>query len=144
MKTVLAPTDLDNVTIHLNAGNDVALKYRPYRIVFTLGGDEHEVNNGDTLTLRCPDAFTLQEVRASVKTAGGLLQFNVTHNGTTVFSTPLTIDAAEKTSMTASTPAVLSVTAITLDSELVASVTSDGGGNAFGAVIVLLGKIVLN
>lgn len=142
-KAIIAVTDIDNVTLNLNGASKLAIKYRPYRIVFTLGGDSHEVASGDTLTMRCPDAFTLEEVRASVKTAAGLLAFDVKKNSVSMFSTLLTIDAGEKTSLTAAASAVLSTTAVAQDDELEISVSSDGGGNAFGATVVLMGKITL-
>lgn len=143
VKSFVMAADIDGVTLEINAGDKLAVKFRPYRIAFLLGGDAHEVTTGDTLTIRCPDAFTLEEVRASVKTAGGVLIFDIKKNGTTILSTPLTIDASEKTSLTAAVPAVISTSAIAQDNELEVSVTDDGGGNAFGAFVILMGKIEL-
>jgi hypothetical protein len=61
------------------------------------------------LTVRAPFAGTLEEVRASVTTAptGATLTIDINESGTSVLSTKLTIDAGEKTSTTAATPAVI-------------------------------------
>ena len=71
-------------------------------------------------TFRMPYAATLVAVRASVNTAptGSTIVIDVNKNGTTVLSTKLSIDASEKTSYTAATPAVISVTAIAIDDEI--------------------------
>ena len=72
--------------------------------VFELGGTTSSVDY-----LRMPYDFRLTEVRASVGTAGAvLLTINIKESGTTILSTNLTIDAAEKTSKTAATPVVIS------------------------------------
>lgn len=61
------------------------------------------------VTFRHPWDCILLGVRASVTTAptGSTIQVDVNHEGTSVFSTPLTIDAGEKTSVTAATQSVL-------------------------------------
>lgn len=71
-------------------------------------------------TFRVPFAGTLTAVRASVTTAqgsGSILTVDVNKNGTTVLSTKLTIDNSEKTSTTAATPPVISVSSIADDDE---------------------------
>lgn len=69
---------------------------------------------------RMPFAMTLTEVRLSVNTAptGSTLTVNVKDSGTTIFSTKPTIDAGEKTSTTAATPAVISDAALASDAEI--------------------------
>jgi hypothetical protein len=62
----------------------------------------------------------------------------VKKNGTTVFSTTVTIDATEKTSKTAATAAVLSTTALADDDELTFIVSTAGTGAA-GAKVTILG-----
>lgn len=75
-------------------------------------------------TFRMPYAFTLTAVRASVTTAptGANLVIDINENtgggATTILSTKLSIDATEKTSTTAATPAVISDTALADDAEI--------------------------
>jgi hypothetical protein len=54
-----------------------------------------------------PYAFTVTDVRASVNTAptGSTILIDINEGGTTILSTKLMIDASEKTSTTAATPA---------------------------------------
>jgi len=62
------------------------------------------------LTFRVPFALTLTDVRANVNTAptGAAIQVDINKNGVSALSTPITIDATEKTSVTAATPPVIS------------------------------------
>ncbi len=94
------------------------------------------------VTFRAPFAFTLTAVRASLKTAqtsGSIFTVDVKKNGTTVLSTLITIDNTEKTSTTAATPPVISVSAIADDDELTLLVTQIGDGTAIGLKVVLIG-----
>ena len=61
------------------------------------------------VVFRAPCAFLLTGVRASVTTAptGSTLQVQIRNAGNDVLSTKLSIDASEKTSTTAATPAVI-------------------------------------
>lgn len=92
------------------------------------------------VTFRIPYAFTLTQIRASLNTvsSSGTPTFDVKKNGTTVFSTLLSIDASEKTSQTAATPAVLSTTSLADDDEITIDVTVAGAG-AKGAKLVFIG-----
>jgi hypothetical protein len=92
--------------------------------------------------LRAAHAFTLTEVRASLQTASssGLPTMDIKKNGVTVLSTALSIDATEKTSKTAATPAVISVSAIADDDELSVDVTAAGTG-AKGLIVTLIGHL---
>jgi len=69
---------------------------------------------------RMPYAFQLSAVRASVTTAptDATLIIDITEGGSTILSTLLTIDATEKTSTTAATPAVISDSALANDAEI--------------------------
>jgi hypothetical protein len=71
-------------------------------------------------TFRMPYAATLTAVRASMNTAptGSTAIFDINQNGSTLLSTKLSIDAGEKTSYTAATPAVIGTSALTVDSEI--------------------------
>lgn len=94
------------------------------------------------LTFRMPYAMTLTEVRASVATAptGAALQIDVNDGGISIFSTPVTVDAGEKTSVTAAVPAVISDPALADDAEVTIDIDQVGSTVAgAGLKIVLLG-----
>jgi hypothetical protein len=90
--------------------------------------------------VRAAQAFTLMAVRSSLQTASssGLVTVDIKKNGTTVLSTDLSIDATEKTSTTAATPAVISVPSISDDDELSIDITAAGTG-ATGLIVTLIG-----
>lgn len=71
-------------------------------------------------TFRMPWAATLVAVKAGLTTAptGSTAVFDINKNGTTVLSTKLSVDAGEKTSYTAATPAVISVSSFAIDDEV--------------------------
>jgi hypothetical protein len=91
---------------------------------------------------RAPCAFTITAVRASLLTASssGLPTVNIKKNGVTVLSTALSIDATEKTSTTAATPAVISVPAVADDDELSIDITVAGTG-AKGLIVSIIGNV---
>lgn len=94
------------------------------------------------VTFRMPYAFTLSSIRASLTTAqtsGSLLTVNVKKNGTTVFSTKITFDNTEKTTVTAAAPSVLSTTALADDDEITVDIDQVGDGTAKGLKIMLIG-----
>jgi len=83
---------------------------------------------------RAPYAMDLAAgyIRANLRTAptGAIFTVDVHMNGLTMFSTLLTIDIGEKTSVTAATPAVLSVTDVPDDALFEVFVTQVGSGTA--------------
>ncbi len=92
--------------------------------------------------VRIPYAFTLTGVRCSVLTAptGAVLTVDINKNGTTVLSTKLTIDATEKTSTTATTPAVISVSSFADDDSIEIDIDTIGSTIAgAGLVVTLIG-----
>ncbi len=96
------------------------------------------------VTFRMPYAFTLSAVRASVTTAptGSVLTVDINEAGTTILSTKLTIDATEKTSTTAATPAVISDAALADDAEI--TIDIDGVGSTVagaGLKVYLIGTL---
>lgn len=84
------------------------------------------------ITFRLPFAATLLAVRASVTTApiGANLVVDVNEGGVSVLSTKLSIDAAEKTSTTAITPAVISDSALADDAEMTIDIDQVGSSTA--------------
>lgn len=93
------------------------------------------------ITFRMPHAMTLTAVRASLTGAAGSGTFtiDIKEGGSTILSTLLTIDATEKTSTTAATPAVISDTALADDAEITIEVTDDAAGDAVGLKVYLIG-----
>jgi hypothetical protein len=114
----------------------------PYDWIIALGDESTAITTGAAkVTVRAPRAMTLTKVKASLTTAGSTSSaFDVNLNGTSVFSTTLTIDASEKTSETAATAAVLSTTAISADDELTFDIDT-AGTSAAGAKITLVGTV---
>jgi len=82
------------------------------------------------ITFRAPQAMTISAVRASLSTAAstGTVTVDINEAGASIFSTLLTIDATEKTSTTAATPAVISDTAIADDAEITIDIDVAGTG----------------
>lgn len=94
------------------------------------------------LTFRMPYAFTITEVRASVTTAptGSALQVDINEGGVSILSTPITIDATEKTSTTAATPPVISDSSLADDAEITIDIDAIGSTVAgAGLKITLIG-----
>ena len=94
------------------------------------------------VTFRMPYAFTLTAVRASLTTAqasGSIFTVDINDGGTTILSTKLTIDNTEKTSTTATTPAVISDTALADDAEITIDIDQVGDGTAKGLKLTLIG-----
>lgn len=80
------------------------------------------------ITFRMPYAATLVAVRASVATAptGAALIVDINEGGTTVLSTKLSIDAGEKTSVTAASAAVISDSSLADDAEITIDIDQIG------------------
>jgi hypothetical protein len=80
------------------------------------------------VTFRMPYPFGIAAVRASVATAptGAALQVDINEGGVSILSTKLTIDAGEKTSTTAATPAVISDAVLADDAEITIDIDQVG------------------
>lgn len=94
------------------------------------------------VTFRMPFAMTLTAVRGSLTTAqtsGSILTVDVNEGGTSILSTKLTIDNAEKTSTTAATAAVISDAALADDAEMTIDIDQVGDGTAKGLKVYLIG-----
>jgi hypothetical protein len=101
------------------------------------------VNN--LISFRAPFAMTLSQIRISVNEASTVssVVVDVKENGVSIFSTLLSIDATELTSVTAAIPAVISDVNIADDALLTVSTTQVGSGNAGkGLKILFKGKRV--
>ena len=84
------------------------------------------------VTFRCPFAFTITGVSASVSTApvGSTIICDINEAGTTILSTKLSIDASEKTSTSAASAAVVSDTTIAADAEITVDIDQIGSSTA--------------
>ena len=112
--------------------------------IITAASDETTALTTGTakVTFRMPNDMTLTGVRASVTTAptGAAITVDINESGTTVLSTKLTIDATEKTSTTAATPAVISDTALADDAEITIDIDVIGSTIAgAGLKVTLIG-----
>lgn len=92
---------------------------------------------------RSVGALLVTGVRASLNEAStsGLVTIDVKLEGISILSTLLTIDANEKTSVTASTPVVISNPNIPDDAEISVDIVN-AGTNAIGLKVALLAKTV--
>lgn len=81
---------------------------------------------------RMPFAMTVTGVKASVTTApvGATIIVDINEAGTTILSTKLSIDAAENTSTTAASAAVISDTALASDAEISIDIDQIGSSTA--------------
>ncbi len=107
--------------------------------VVALSAETGDIATGTAVTyFRLPFGFTLTELpRASVSTApvGSVLTVDINVGASTpatILSTKLTIDASEKTSVTASTPCVLSSSVFSSDD--IVSFDIDGVGSSTAGV----------
>jgi hypothetical protein len=115
----------------------------PVVLCYTVGDETTNITTGTAkLTVRAPFAFTLTDLRASVNTApvGATILLDVNEGGTTVISTKVMIDAAELTSVTATTPYVISDAAIADDASITVDIDQVGSSTAGkGVKLCLLG-----
>ena len=95
------------------------------------------------VTFRAPFAMTLTAVRASLTAAqpsGSIFTVDINESGTSILSTKLTIDNTETTSVTATTPAVISDAAISDDAVITIDVDQVGDAGAKGLKVWLIGR----
>lgn len=97
----------------------------------------------EKVTFRIPYNFLLQEVRGSVTTAptGSSIVVDLNVDGVSILSTPLSIDATETTSQTASTLPVISSPVISDNSEVTIDIDQVGSSVAgVGLKVTLSGR----
>ena len=84
------------------------------------------------VTFRVPFGMYLNSVRASVNIApvGSTIIVDVKQTGSSIFTTKLSIDASEETSITAATPAVISNPNLTDDAKVIVSIDQVGSSTA--------------
>jgi len=125
------------------AGGTPSPYTRTTSFVIACGAEDEVLTTGTKVTFRLPYAYTITEVRASLTTAGtgaNLVTLMFEQNGTDILSTAITIDAGETTSTTASTPPVISTSALTDDASIDCDVDQiDSGGVSAGLKMYLIG-----
>ena len=135
----------DSDILVCDSGEASGLKYTVNTTSFVVACSDETtaLTTGTKVTMRMPFAFTLTAVRASLTTAGtgaNLVTVDIEQNGTTVLSTAITIDATELTSTTATTPPVISTSALTDDASIDFDVDQiDSGGVSAGLKVYLIG-----
>lgn len=97
------------------------------------------------ISFRMPYKFLVEEVRASLITASatGTVTVDINEGGSTILTTKLTIDATEKTSTTAVTPAVIGGAGPVLadDAEITFDLDDAGSSaDAVGLKVTLIGR----
>jgi hypothetical protein len=101
-------------------------------MTISLSDETSSITTGTAkLTFRAPHAMSLTKIpRASLSTAStsGLPTVDIKKNGTSIFSTLLTINANQTTSVTATTAAVLSTTSFSDNDEITFDITVAGTG----------------
>lgn len=122
---------------------DDAIKYR-VPVVWQIALSDLSTNlttGTNKAYFRAPHDMTITAVRSSLLTASssGLVTVDINKNGDTILSTKLSIDANEKTSVTAATAAVISNTSIADDDELTFDIDA-AGTNAKGLVVTIIGR----
>jgi hypothetical protein len=126
----------DETTSTLKTKIDVELAY-------ALSDETSNLTVGNLISFRVPFAIILSEIRISVNDAPTVssLIVDVKEAGVSIFSTLLSIDATELTSVTAATPAVISDVNLADDALITVSTTQIGSGNSGkGLKILFKGK----
>ena len=133
------PVGVDGLILTADSGvaDGIAWKANTHPAVtqsfITACSDEtSDLTTGIKSTWRLPFNFTAQSVRASVTTAptGANITVDILQNGVSILSTLITIEATEKTSISAATQPVLSTTALTNDAEITINLTVIGSTNS--------------
>jgi hypothetical protein len=130
-RTIYAGTSVVAAGVNLNVET----------LIITVSDETTAITTGTAkTTFRMPWGMTLTAVRASLTTASssGTPTIDINDGGTTILSTKLTIDANERTSTTAATPAVISDTALADDAEITIDIDVAGTGAA-GLKVYLIG-----
>jgi hypothetical protein len=118
-------------------------------VQFACGDETTAIDaTGQKLSFRMPFAMTLNAgilgVKGSLVTAGtgALLTVDINEAGSTILSTKLTFDASETTTISASTPVVISDVNLSADAIITVDIDQlDGGGVATGLKITLMGSL---
>jgi hypothetical protein len=110
---------------------------------YALSDETTAVTTGTKLTTRARRAFTLTDVRLSCTDASssGNPTVDIKKNGTSIFSTKISIDSGEKTSVTAATPYVLTGAITFADDDEIAFSIDTAGTGCDGVKVALIGTV---
>jgi len=133
----------NNQVLVTNGTDSINWSNQPYDMIFACSDETSVLTTGTKTTVVVPRSFTLESVRATLtdaQTSGSVLQVDITKNGTTIFSTKLTIDNTEKTSDTSSVPYSLSTFSFSNTDEIKIIIDQVGTGGK-GLKVYLIGKL---
>jgi len=130
---------------------EFAMVHNSPEVICLAASDEStalDTTGNPVMTFRMPFKMELEEVRASLTTAGstsGTTTIDINLGGASIFTTNLlTIDYSEKTSTTAATAPNITTTTLTDDGEITIDIDAvTGGANEAGLKIYLIGRRTL-
>lgn len=130
--------------VELRHNGTIFTAYGPREVLMISLSDETTPLTTGTAkkTIRMPYPFTVTAVRASLvaaQTSGSLVEFDMNEAGASIFSTLPTFNNASKTTVGASTPAVISDAALADDAEITFDITQIGDGTAAGLKVTIIG-----
>jgi len=137
----LSSTIARTITLPDKTGTIALLNSVPIEIGLAASDETTALTTGTAkVTFRAPCAMTLTAVRASVTTApvGSTIIVDINEGGNSILSTKLSIDASEKSSTTAVTPAVISDSSIADDAEITIDIDQVGSTTAGAGLKVWL------
>ncbi len=117
----------------------------PYDLALACSDETTDIAAGNNVArMRAPRPFTCTKIIAALNTAsgsGGPVTVDVNKNGVSVFTTVITIDDTETSSLTAAVPPVISGTLTFAEGDIIGvDIDADGTG-AKGLKIYLVGKV---
>tara|TARA_R110000824_G_scaffold7499_1_gene33441 strand:- start:841 stop:1377 length:537 start_codon:yes stop_codon:yes gene_type:complete len=143
------PIGINNQVLQADSTEALGLKWATLAngnlsFVVACSDETSDLTTGEKVQFRMPFAFTVTGVRASLSTAAtgaSLFTVDIEQGGSSILSTPITIDSGETTSVTAATPPVISTTALTNDSIITIDIDQIGNTTTGkGLKVVILGN----
>jgi len=122
-----------------------AIYSQPFFMTVAASDETTAITTGTSkVTFRMPRRVFIDEVRASLSTAqtsGSIVTVGINVNGTPLLTDQLTIDNTEKTSLTATDPAVTDDAQINIDddAEITIDIDQVGDGTAKGLKVTFIG-----
>ena len=118
-------------------------EHLPESFIIACSDETTALTTGTKATFRMPYAFTVTAFRASLTTAGtgaNLVTVDINESGSTILSVPITIDANQTTSTTATTAPVISDAALADDAQMTIDIDQiDSGGVSAGLKVTIIG-----
>lgn len=142
IKSLLECADSDEVKTLLGLAE---FTIPPACVAIALGSSTADAEAGTAVeSFRMPFGMTLSDIRVSLAEAptGSVFEIDVKASGVTVFSTNLTVDDGETTSVTALIPAVISTSVLTNNEEITVDIIAVGSTTpGKGAKVYLIGDV---